>query len=185
MNARPTETLAAEHRVIGEVLAALDRAVAEAERTRVVPAAFLGDLVRFSRAFVDRCHHGKEERCFFPCLVACGVPADGGPIEVMLQEHEEGRRLAAVIADTLARHEAGRAALEDVLGVCRDYVDLLRTHIDKETRVLFPLGDELAGEREDDGTRRCFEEVEASSGAGARDVLARLTARSRYPEGPP
>ena len=181
MSPRPTQTLAAEHRLIEGVLDALERAVAEAERTRVLPAAFIEDVVLFSRVFVDRCHHGKEERCFFPCLVNLGLPADGGPIEIMLREHEEGRRLALAIADGLARYQHGSAALEDVLGICRDYVDLLRTHIEKETHVLFPLGDELAGEDEDEGARRCFEEIEASLGAAGRDVLTRLTTMSAHP----
>jgi len=174
MTVRATQELTAEHRVIEDVLAALDRAVTDAARSGAVPAAFLRDVVAFSRMFVDRCHHRKEERCFFPCLAKCGVPVEGGPIGVMLREHEEGRRLVGVIDDTLARHEAGSATLEDVLGVCRDYVDLLRAHIAKETQVLFPIGDAVVGDEDEAGVRRCFEETDGAFGAGARDVLTRL-----------
>jgi hemerythrin-like domain-containing protein len=90
----------------------------------------------------------------------------------MLLEHEEGRRLVTVIEDTLARHEAGQAPLDDVLGACRDYVDLLRSHIGKETRVLFPMGDAVVDERDDAATVRCFEDAGAALGAGAQDRLA-------------
>lgn len=185
MSVRPTQELTAEHRVIEDVLAALDRVVTEAARTRVVPAAFLRDLVTFSRTFVDRCHHAKEERCFFPCLANRGVPADGGPIGVMLREHEEGRRLVAVIDDTLARAEDGRATLEEVLGACRDYVDLLRAHIAKETQILFPIGDAVTDEEDDAGVRRCFEDTDGAFGAGARDVLAQLAETLTHSGGTP
>ena len=185
MTARATQELTAEHRVIEDVLAALDRAVADAARTRAVPAAFLRDVVTFSRLFVDRCHHGKEERCFFPCLAKCGVPVEGGPIGVMLREHEEGRRLVGVIDDTLARAEDGRATLEDVLAACRDYVDLLRAHIAKETEILFPIGDAVADAEDDAGVRRCFAETDAAFGDGARDVLAQLAETLAHPGGTP
>ena len=185
MTVRATQELTAEHRVIEDVLAALDRAVTDAARSGAVPAAFLRDVVAFSRMFVDRCHHGKEERCFFPCLAKCGVPVEGGPIGVMLREHEEGRRLVGVIDDTLARHEAGSATLEDVLGACRDYVDLLRAHIAKETQVLFPIGDAVVGDEDEAGVRRCFEETDGAFGAGARDVLARLAETLAHSGGTP
>jgi len=185
MSARPTEELTAEHRVIEGVLEALDRAAADAARTRVVPTAFLRDVVTFSRMFVDRCHHGKEERCFFPCLAKCGVPEEGGPIGMMLREHEQGRRLTGVIDDTLARYEDGRATLEDVLEPCREYVDLLRTHIDKETHILFPIGDAVAGDADDAGVRRCFEDTDGSFGTGARGVLTRLAETLAHSGGRP
>jgi hemerythrin-like domain-containing protein len=171
---RATQELAAEHRVIEQAMAALERAVVDAERTGVVPEAFIEDVVRFSRAFIDRCHHGKEERCFFPCLARRGVPVEGGPIETMLQEHEQGRRLVAVIEETLARHRGGRAALEDLLGACRDYIDLLRGHIEKETQMIFPLGDAVANEEDDAGTQRCFEETEAAIETPPSDMLRRF-----------
>lgn len=126
---RSTEQLAADHAGILEVLEALDGVLREAERTRTVPSDFLRTLVAFSQSFVDRCHHGKEEGCLFPCLARLGMPTDGGPIGVMLQEHEQGRALMRAIAAALDRYEAGRAAVDDVLAPFREYADLLRHHI--------------------------------------------------------
>lgn len=174
---RATGELAAEHKVIERALAALEQVVLEAERTRVLPVPFLKDLVTFSRSFVDRCHHGKEEGCLFPCLVQCGVPAEGGPIGTMLREHAEGRRLVGLIEESVARHEAGRAAVEDVLALCRDYVDLLRGHIDKESQMLFPIGDSVMSEDDDARTRRCFEDTEGALGSRAYDALTGLADR--------
>src|SRR4030065_429878 len=49
----------------------------------------------FIKGFADGCHHKKEEGVLFPAMQAAGVPSEGGPISVMLAEHEQGRRLTA------------------------------------------------------------------------------------------
>ncbi|MGD0266766.1 MAG: hemerythrin domain-containing protein, partial [Candidatus Methylomirabilota bacterium] len=38
-----------------------------------------------------QCHHGKEENLLFKTMVDRGFPRQGGPIAVMLHEHETGR----------------------------------------------------------------------------------------------
>jgi len=88
-----TETLVQDHLVILGVLEGLERHVNDARKTGVVPTAYLRDLITFCRVFIDRCHHGKEELCLFPCLEKRGMSRDDGPIAVMLQEHVWGRGL--------------------------------------------------------------------------------------------
>ena len=48
------------------------------------------DIIEFSKVFMDRCHHTKEEELLFPAMVAAGFPKDS-PLAVMLHEHELGR----------------------------------------------------------------------------------------------
>src|SRR3546814_15085307 len=43
--------------------------------------------------------HGKEEGLLFPAMIEAGLSADGGPISVMLSEHEQGRALVAAMAN--------------------------------------------------------------------------------------
>jgi hemerythrin-like domain-containing protein len=62
--------------------------------------------VDFVRNFADRCHHAKEEENLFPRMEARGVPRDGGPIGVMLFEHEEGRAYVRAIAGAIDDYEA-------------------------------------------------------------------------------
>ncbi|HYM91374.1 MAG TPA: hemerythrin domain-containing protein [bacterium] len=171
---RSMQQLAADHDHILEVLRTLDRVLHDADRTRTVPSEFLRTLVTFSQSFVDLCHHGKEEGCLFPCLERCGMPREGGPIGIMLQEHEKGRALVREIADRLERYEAGRARVDEVLAPCREYVDLLQHHIEKENTILFPMGEHCMGDDDDDATVTCFEEREAELGPGARERLVQL-----------
>lgn len=171
---RATQELVEEHRVIERVLAALDRRLDDAERTGTIPVAFLRNLIAFSQAFVDRCHHAKEERCLFPCLESRGIPREGGPIGTMLQEHEMGRMLVRQIAEQLDRHEEGTAAPRDVLSACKAYLELLQQHILKENHALFPMGEQVMTASDDEQTTRCHEQRELETGHDERARLVRL-----------
>lgn len=131
---RPTEILRDEHTLIVRALDVLDAAVERREGPDAPGESWWQELLGWLRAVADRTHHRKEEDLLFPAMVRAGVPGDGGPVGVMLEEHAEGRRLIAAMtgAGPPARAAAGRA-----------YSSLLRAHIDKENDVLFPLADEL------------------------------------------
>jgi hemerythrin-like domain-containing protein len=174
---RSTQELIEDHRVVQIVLRALDRQSAEAERTRTVPVEFLRTLVAFSRAFLDRCHHGKEEGCLFPCLERKGIPRDGGPIEVMLQEHEKGRTLVREIAGRLDLYERGAATEDGVLDLCREFSELINAHIEKENEMLFPMGDSVMDADDDRETTGCYEGKEQEIGHGEHRRLVELAER--------
>jgi len=52
-------------------------------------------MLDFFTVYVDRVHNKKEEDHLFPLIEARGIPRSGGPLAVMLQEHEQGRSLLA------------------------------------------------------------------------------------------
>ena len=72
-------------------------------------------------------------------MLAAGLPNEGGPIPVMLHDHEEGRALVA------AMDRASRPALDApaFARAARIYAAHLRTHIGKENEVLFPMADRI------------------------------------------
>lgn len=165
-----TEQLKHEHVVIKRVLAALKVAAERGD----VPVAVLKDLVTFSQTFVDRCHHGKEEGCLFPCMEERGVPKEGGPIGVMLMEHEMGRNLVRSIGEAVAQ-EADRRA---VVNLVENYVDLLENHIFKEDNVLFTVASQVMGPKDDRETKECYEETESERvGAGVHEEMLALAGR--------
>jgi hemerythrin-like domain-containing protein len=168
----PTDVLRDEHRVI---LAALDTLAQAANRLaagRELPDGWWAELIEWLRAFADRNHHAKEETSLFPAMVKAGVPSAGGPIGVMLEEHRQGRALIAAMA---AGEPAARA------GLARQYVGLLREHIDKENGVLFPLADAVLDEPAVAAMQREFDTVGIEQGAvatipHAEAAVVRLTA---------
>src|SRR5690242_7372209 len=146
----PTNVLREEHRVILKGLDVLERAAARATAGGAVGDGWWAAAVTWLRAFADRNHHAKEEAALFPAMVKAGVPSDGGPIAVMLEEHVEGRRLV-----TAMDMGAGPARI----AACCAYVDLLRAHIEKENEIVFPLADAVLEEQAVQGLRREFDAV--------------------------
>jgi len=171
---RSTEELVSEHRIILQVLTALDRKVRDTEQGEGLPVGFLRNLLAFGGGFIDRCHHAKEERCLFPCLDRRGIPASGGLVEVLLQEHATGRELVGRIGALLDRYESGGAAAGEVLDACRSYADLLRQHIMKEDDVLFPAGDAVMKAEDQTEVAGCFSEREQALGPDYHPRLHRL-----------
>jgi len=140
----PTRCLRDEHQVILRVLNFFADALDDATEANRVTRERFGPFVEFFQGFADRCHHCKEEDRLFPTLERCGIPREGGPIGVMLHEHQLAREHVRAIAEHLAAADAGDAtAVETVLGHGRDYLDLLRAHISKEDRVLFEMADSM------------------------------------------
>lgn len=174
---RSTEELVRDHEVILGVLDGLEARLRDAQATGTLDPAFVREAVAFSQGFVDRCHHGKEEHCLFPCLERRGIRREGGPIGVMLAEHEMGRQLVRRIADAVGRYEEGQGGLGEVLDLAWQYVELLRAHIAKENEVLFPLGEAVLDVADDADVGRCYDGVEHQQGAGEHQRLTELAAR--------
>lgn len=102
----------------------------------------LSQLVDFFRIFADKCHHGKEEELLFPALMELGVSKDGGPIGVMLAEHDEGRGYIRELTSGIDQLNHGDPdAVHRITLSAERYIDLLRRHIEKEDTVLFPLAE--------------------------------------------
>src|SRR6218665_3437929 len=132
------EVLRHEHDAILMALDILDRIVDEAKHGKIESGDAVS-FVGFLKEFADKCHHGKEEGLLFPGMIGAGTPSEGGPISVMLEEHERGRALVAAMggaSDPVLRPEAfGDAAAA--------YMAHLRMHIEKENTVLFPLAERI------------------------------------------
>jgi hemerythrin-like domain-containing protein/uncharacterized protein (DUF2249 family) len=164
----PTAELREEHEIILRALAVAERLGQALAAGEALDRPALASVVDFLRTFADRCHHGKEEQHLFPALERRGVPRDGGPIGVMLDEHEQGRRL-------LARMSSGEDA--DVADAIGRYAALLRAHIAKENTVLFPLAEQVLTDAERATLGAGFAEVEQSLvGPGMHErLLAELS----------
>jgi hemerythrin-like domain-containing protein len=136
----PIEELKNEHRAIEGALLILDK-IAEAIETPEGKTD-AERLIDFLSVFVDLCHHGKEERVLFRSLESIGVSRAGGPIEVLLREHETGRDHVRGMAEELRGLAAGEGEAGDRFRIhAGDYAALLHQHIDKEDNVLFEIAD--------------------------------------------
>jgi hemerythrin-like domain-containing protein len=139
-----TRCLRDEHQVILRVLDCFDEVLQKGRSSGRVSREAFEPFLEFFRGFADRCHHCKEEDRLFPCLEARGVPREGGPIGVMLREHEQGRRRVRAMAEEIEAADGGDAvSTERVLEQGQQFLELLRAHIAKEDNVLFNMADQL------------------------------------------
>jgi hemerythrin-like domain-containing protein len=132
-----------EHRAAEEVLAALD--------------ALLDSMVQEPAWGAERCnafaqirrfvatdlplHQCKEETLLFPALVGF-LPRDSGPLEVLRTEaatisFEAARMVESAMA--LCANQTAPTLTRNFLNSARNFGQLLRDHIYKEDRVLFPM----------------------------------------------
>lgn len=170
---KATEMLSDEHRVIERVLAVV-------EKLAVLPVE--GRLhswkqaLDFIRHFADGCHHLKEEKILFPAMEERGVPRDGGPIGMMLTEHEEGRGYVRAMMAALTLAEARNEAAKDtLLKNAGAYLHLLREHIQKEDEILFRIADDVIPPDEQKQLLRSFEEHEAREiGEGVHEKYLKI-----------
>jgi hemerythrin-like domain-containing protein len=139
-----TKKLMEEHRIIDGVLNGLETVAARLRSGLPVRPGFFLDCANFIKGFADGCHHQKEEGELFPAMESAGVARQGGPIGVMLAEHEEGRRLTRAMREAAEQLEAGQTQAKDqIVASAESFVSLLRLHIAKEDRVLFPMAEQV------------------------------------------
>lgn len=179
-----TEVLVEEHRAIERMLRVLGRAAEMLEAGKPVEHDDLDKIIKFLKIFADRCHHGKEEDRLFPAMEAAGIPREGGPIEVMLEEHRLGRELVRRMAEAAAGiREGEQGASSTLVEAARSYISLLTQHIEKEDKILFPLAElHIPGERKAE-LLEGFERFERKEiGEGRHEELLNLlrTLEERY-----
>ena len=176
---KPTEVLKEEHQGIKVGLSILGKVADKLQADQPVPPEHLEQLVDFIRTFADKCHHGKEEDLLFNEMVKAGIPKQGGPIAVMLTEHDQGRAYVRGMADAIPAYSAGdvRAGYK-VAENARGYVRLLTQHIDKEDKILYPIADVRLTENQQICLLEGFEKVEEERvGHGKHEEYHRMLDR--------
>ena len=132
------DELRAEHDLIEQVVGSL-RTFVDQRQAGQGEAADGQSFLRFFRLFAGHFHHAREEDTLVIALTRdAELPADRGPIAVMLADHA---RTAAMLdameplIGTALRGEAERARLQELTTA---YAHALWHHIDAENTVLLP-----------------------------------------------
>jgi len=171
-----TEILMQEHDVILGVLAALQAGALALESNKPVRPGFFIDAADFIRGFADGCHHHKEEGVLFKMMAAHGIAVEGGPVGMMLHEHEMGRQYTRAMRAAAEKWSQGdETARKDVIENAKGYVFLLHQHIMKENNVLFPMADRAIPAAEYQAVMAGFDHVEhEETGEGVHEKYLAL-----------
>ncbi len=129
----------------------------------------VGELLAFLVEYVDGCHNKKEENALFPLCEQRGIPRQGGPLAVMLDEHEQSRALLARLRPLAEAYAGGNsAALDSLRETFATYTSLLKNHFWKETDILYPMARRIFSSQDDASVLRGIEAAEAALGPDAR-----------------
>jgi hemerythrin-like domain-containing protein len=166
---RSTDMLMHEHRIIEKMLNVLSNYSAKLEQNKKIQPAQLSACVDFIRTFADTCHHHKEEGVLFAEMEAHGMPSNGGPVGVMLAEHEMGRNYVKGMARAVDDYQNGAAnADKEFVKNAQGYIGLLSQHINKEDNILYPMANDMLEDMDADLVER-FEAVEKKLGEGIHE----------------
>ncbi len=157
----PTGQLKEEHQGIKLMLDIREEVCRRMDAGKDADLADLDRILEFLKVFVDKCHHAKEEDCLFPEMERTGVPRQGGPIGVMLAEHESGRERIRGMSEAVEQLRRGdRSGAARFTENARGYIGLLRAHIDKEDGVLYPIADMRLSPKQQQELGDRFEKIE-------------------------
>ncbi|GBD86141.1 hemerythrin HHE cation binding domain protein [bacterium BMS3Abin03] len=138
----PTELLKQEHRSIEEMLQVMEAVCKKLESGEQVSTDDLNNIVEFIKVFADKAHHGKEEDLLFVAMVDAGIPKEGGPVGMMLMEHDMGRNFVKGMGEAIQEYSSGnKEAATKIIENARNYASLLSNHIYKEDNILYPMAD--------------------------------------------
>ena len=162
------ESMMLEHDLIVQVLSSLQRMAEKAAAGDDVPRGDVAGFGRFFRDFADKCHHGKEEERLFVKMVEAGFPRHGGPIAVMLSEHDAGREEVRGL-NQLGAGSGPLSAAEtaELIDYASRFVPLLYAHIQKENNILYPMAQSTISPGE-------FARLDASCAAFDQEIRERL-----------
>lgn len=166
------EYLVAEHEMIERAMAVLKEQLLKLPE-QGENLVKLRRTIDFLLEFGDKIHNKKEEACLFPLMEERGIPRTGGPLGVMLMEHEAERKL---LASMLMRMGGlAGASAEERQGFQKEgleYLTIRAEHIWKENDILYPMARRLFQEQDNGQLLEAFNRI--NNDAYGREAWAKF-----------
>lgn len=153
------EYLIEEHEMIERSMAVLKGSLERLDAGKYEPLQ-MERALDFLLEFGDKVHNKKEEDFLFPLMAARGIPSEGGPIGVMLQEHDAERRLLMGMLPRVAG--LAEASAEDRSRFKEEglsYLAIRAEHIWKENDILYPMARRVMAEEDNDSLLADFDRL--------------------------
>ena len=167
--------LIAEHEMIERGMAVLKNCLENISESVKEPLQ-LRRAIDFLLEFGDKIHNTKEEKFLFPLMEQKGLPVEGGPIGVMLMEHEAERKLLhKMMAELPELAEASESARQKFAAEGFEYLKIRAEHIWKENDILYPMGRKVFTDDDNTDLLAEFEKVnEQAYGLEAKELFAQM-----------
>lgn len=159
-----------EHELIERAMAVLRKNL-EGLESGAYDATQLTRSLDFLLEFGDKVHNKKEEDHLFPLMQERGISVEGGPLGVMLMEHEAERELLTRMmleVPNLADMPDDKRARFEQEGM--EYLRIRADHIWKENDVLYAMGRQVLSVADAEGLIDNFNAIDqAAYGAKAKE----------------
>ena len=169
--------LVAEHEMIERAMAVLKINLENIDEAIKTPLQ-MQRAIDFLLEFGDKIHNTKEEKFLFPLMEQKGLPVQGGPIGVMLVEHDAERNLLQrMMAELPNLTEATAVARQKFAAEGFEYLAIRAEHIWKENDVLYPMGRKVFSDEDTASLLDAFKTLDQQTyGDAARDHYAQMLA---------
>jgi len=169
--------LVAEHEMIERAMAVLKINLEKIDEAIKTPLQ-MQRAIDFLLEFGDKVHNTKEENFLFPLMGQKGMPVEGGPIGVMLMEHDAERSLLQrMMAELPNLAEATTSARHKFAAEGFEYLTIRAEHIWKENDVLYAMGRKVFSDEDNTSLLDAFKTLDQQIyGDSARDHYAQMLA---------
>ena len=176
--------LVAEHEMIERAMAVLRSNLEKIDEAIKTPLQ-MQRAIDFLLEFGDKVHNTKEEKFLFPLMEQKGLPVQGGPIGVMLMEHDAERKLLQrMMAELPNLSEDTTVARQKFAAEGFEYLTIRAEHIWKENDVLYAMGRKVFSDEDNAFLLGSFKTLDRQRyGDAARDHYAQMLAEvEKYSE---
>ncbi len=169
--------LVAEHEMIERAMAVLRTNLEKIDEAVKVPLQ-MQRAIDFLLEFGDKIHNTKEEKFLFPLMEQKGLPVQGGPIGVMLMEHDAERKLLQrMMAELPKLLEATTSARQKFAAEGFEYLTIRAEHIWKENDILYAMGRKVFSDEDNSSLLNEFKTLDQQTyGDNARAHYAQMLA---------
>lgn len=151
--------LVAEHEMIERAMAVLKECLDSLDDSAANPVQMMRAM-DFLLEFGDKIHNRKEEELLFPLMQERGIPVEGGPLGVMLMEHQAERDLIfTMLMQAKGLKDASADVKEQYRSKGLEYLTIRAEHIWKENDVLFKMGQRVTDEQDNADLLLGFAEI--------------------------
>jgi hemerythrin-like domain-containing protein len=174
-NMDPIDILSEEHRLIRQALDAFSLATHKMEQGINPPLEFFEKAVEFSRTYIDKRHHFKEEYLMFGRLAEKHQSELDAEIEALRQQHDHGREFISEMGNALDGYGKGKDAqvtimIENVAAL----VTLYRHHVHREDQTFFPMVEKDLSQEELDDLGELFVKEDEKGERGSLEGMQQL-----------
>ena len=169
--------LVAEHEMIERAMAVLKSNLEKIDDAVKNPLQ-MQRAIDFLLEFGDKIHNTKEEKFLFPLMEQKGLPSEGGPIGVMLTEHDAERKLLQrMMAELPNLAEASAEDRQKFTAEGFEYLTIRAEHIWKENDVLYAMGRKVFTDEDNTSLLDAFKSLDQMTyGDSARVHYAQMLA---------